>query len=90
MKNEPIPKTDHTYVTTTDGYEAPNCQKEGNQRYVCSVCGAVKNEPIPKSDHSWSQWAPSTEGKESRTCSVCGATEERDVPVAQPSEPPTP
>ena len=55
---------------------------EGQARYVCAVCGAVKDETIPKTDeHAWGGWeivTPSVHGQPGvrrRSC-ACGARED--------------
>ena len=86
----------HTVVCSVCGYEETQPHQwadpeilqpashtaDGQARYVCAVCGAVKDEAIPKTEeHAWGAWeivTPSVHGQPGvrrRSC-ACGAQED--------------
>lgn len=53
----------------------PTCKAEGETRYTCTDCGAVKTEILPKSDsHSYGAPQKADQQNHKQTCSVCGKT----------------
>ena len=78
------PLVDHDYVF--EKRIDPECEKEGSDIYVCSICGEKRLDTIPAKGHSFGEWIekkrPSCtdEGIETRQCTVCGSIEERSIP----------
>ncbi len=80
-----------THPTTMPEHEDGNCGKEGHNKLVCSVCGAVVEDVIiPASgDHNFSAWAwlsmptVNVDGVRERTCAVCGEVEHDQVTYAE-------
>lgn len=81
--------TAHTHDYQPGQTEAPDCETEGYQMYVCS-CGDFYTTPIAATGHSWSGWAavtdptPESPGEEMRVCGLCGQEQRQPLYWQEP------
>lgn len=81
--------TAHTHDYQPGQTEAPDCETEGYQMFVCA-CGDFYTTPIAATGHSWSGWTtvtdptPESPGEEMRACGLCGQEQHQPLYWQEP------
>lgn len=76
----------HKYPTEPDEVvTAVDCEQEGKEIYICTVCGAKDTRTIKAKDHKWDDGVVTTkatcakDGEKTITCANCGKTRTEKV-----------
>lgn len=67
----------------------PTCATQGEQHYVCSVCGKTISEEIDAKGHNFGEWVTQTAatcsaaGEKVQTCTICGYQKTESIPQTE-------